>query len=394
MKKLQSSQPLAVSTTFRPLNTSLSIVALGGMGLQQFYRQTRGEWMPDHTKSPVIGSDGVQSDGALRLKADYSIADPDGMIDFNVFHPMVYWYIDGVQVTDIEDTADYYVADSILYVRKNFTHLKGASVYCECRFTDPRTGSPVAISASATLSAVLHADEQWSINLLCDRTRKHFPLSATTTIYSFEAEARRGSEDKTTAVKWFWDYSLDNGKTWLAINSNCYWYVDGKNSNVLRIDADYIENILVRVRISSVIGDSVTEPNLPNMATASLSWRWQKVIPQVFSYGGDRVFKETQSMTFGIFVHAAKRSDFTEAEKRKWLYCSWGIRKQGSTDAIQYVGCYDYEAEIKASMLFNTKGIRYIIDPGVCIRGTYDAIADSTGNLLADSAGNVMCVRC
>ena len=45
--------------------------------------------MPDHTKSPVIGSDGVQSDGALRLKADYSIIDPDGMIDFNVFSPVV-----------------------------------------------------------------------------------------------------------------------------------------------------------------------------------------------------------------------------------------------------------------------------------------------------------------
>lgn len=88
MKKLQNSQPLAVSTTFRPLNTSLSIVALGGMGLQQFYRQTRGEWMPDHTKNPVIDSEGVQSDGALRLKADYSIADPDGMIDFNVFSPV------------------------------------------------------------------------------------------------------------------------------------------------------------------------------------------------------------------------------------------------------------------------------------------------------------------
>ena len=147
--------------------------------------------MPDHTKSPVIGSDGVQSDGALRLKADYSIIDPDGMIDFNVFHPMVYWYIDGVQVTDIEETADYYVADSILYVRKNFTHLKGASVYCECRFTDPRTGSPVVISASATLSAVLHADEQWSINLLCANIFLSRPLPIFTPSRQRHAEVVR-----------------------------------------------------------------------------------------------------------------------------------------------------------------------------------------------------------
>ena len=69
MKKLQNSQPLAVSTTFRPLNTSLHIVALGGMSMQQFYRQTQGTWMPDHSKAPVINAEGIQTDGALRLKA-------------------------------------------------------------------------------------------------------------------------------------------------------------------------------------------------------------------------------------------------------------------------------------------------------------------------------------
>lgn len=391
MKKLQNSQPLAVSTTFRPLNTSLHIVALGGMSMQQFYRQTQGTWMPDHSKASVINAEGIQTDGALRLKAQYNINDPDDVIDFNVFRPQVYWFVDGNQVTDIEDTKDYYVADDILYVRKNYTHKQGAMVYCELRFTDTRTGIPQVISSTTSLSAVLQADESWAVNILCDRTMKHYPLNARSTIYSFEAEAKRGNEDKSASVKWFWDYSLDNGKTWKAIDTNCYWYVDGVNTRTLRIDADYIDNIMVRARISS--DTSLSAPNMPNAATASLAWRWPKIVPAVFCYGGNRVFKDTQSMTFGIIVHVAKRSDMSEADKRAWLYCNWNIRKQGSADAAKSVGEYGYEATVKAIDLYSMSGVKYIVDPGVMIRGTYDAIANSSGEVLANSSGNIFCVR-
>ena len=148
---------------------------------------------------------------------------------------------------------------------------------------------------------------------------------------------------------------------------------------------------MVRARISS--DTTLSAPNMPNAATASLAWRWPKIVPSVFCYGGNRVFKDTQSMTFGIIVHVAKRSDMSEADKRAWLYCNWNIRKQGSAEAAKSVGEYGYEATVKAIDLYSMSGVKYIVDPGVMIRGTYDAIANSSGEVLANSSGNIFCVR-
>lgn len=302
MKHLNNSQPLAVSTVVRPLNASVHITPLGGLSALQFYHQSLNTWMPDHTKAAVYDSDGSQTDGVLRLKADWDIVDPDDQINTSNISPQVFWYVDGTQITATDTTGDYYVSDNILYVRKNYTHLKGGVVDCEVRFTDTRTSTPVVLSDTLSLTAILQSDEQWSLNILSDRTRKHYPLSAAATTYSFEAEARYGATDKTSSVAWFWDYSLDNGKTWKTDMTSQLWYVSGVNASTLIVDMDFIESLMVRCRIGQASGTSTAQPDVPNEATASIAWRWPKIVPTVFCYGGDRVFPETISMTFGLIV--------------------------------------------------------------------------------------------
>ncbi len=411
MKQLQNSQPFAVSTTFRPLNTAMKIVVLGGMSVMQFYRQATQEWMPDHTKVPVIDAGGAQSDGYLRLQAQYTIDNPEGGLSVATIVPQIYWYVDDTQIVSTDTTADYFIADNVLCVRKNFTHLNGVTVYCEVRFTDTRTSSPQVLSDTLSLSAVLQGDEQWAINILCDRTRKHHPLFAASTIYSFEAEARFGSVDKTADVAWFWDYSTDNGATWNTIygagdydegtmteldfysNKFCPWYVSGKNASTLSVDADYIEQLMVRCRIATEDLATATAPNLPNLATASLAWRWPHLQPVTFSYGGNKVFTETQFMTFGLIVHIAKHNDMTSDQQRHWLIPNWVIRKQGSLDTATRLSAGGLEVTIPAYELFNTSGIKYIIDPQLSIRGTYDLLADPEGEIFQLSTGDTMAIR-
>ena len=393
MKQLQNSQPFAVSTTFRPLNTAMKIVILGGMSSLQFYRQTTQEWLPDHSIAPVIDAHGQQTDGALRLQAEYTIYDVDKNLDVESIVPQIYWYINDTQVTTTDATADYYLVGDLLYVRKNFTHQNGVKVYCECRFVDTRTSSPQIMSDTLSLSAVLQADEQWSINILCDRTRKHFPLSAATTIYTFEAEARLGGVDKTAQVAWFWDYSLNNGSTWLTIGDDCLWYVNGKNSATLAVDMDFIEDLLVRCRIGVTNGTSTAAPDIHNEATASIAWRFPKILPTVFSYGGNRVFPETAWMTFGMMVHVAKHNDMTPEQKRHWLMPNWGIRQQGSTDNPEMLGEYGLEVTVPGYRLFNTLGVKYLVDPYVSLRTVYDVLADEDGELIQLSDGNTIAIR-
>ncbi|MCR5505089.1 MAG: hypothetical protein K6E94_06050 [Elusimicrobiaceae bacterium] len=393
MKRLNNSQPLAVTTTYRPLNTAMHIEVLGGLSAVQFYRQTVQQWIPDHSVVPVIDQHGTQTDGALRLKAVYSIIDPDNNLNTDTLVPQIFWYVNGVQVTSTDSTQDYYIAGNILYVRKNFTHQLGANIYCECRFTDTRTSSPFVLSDTLPLSAILQADEQWSINILCDRTRKHFPLHAATTIYTFEAEARQGSADKTDAVAWFWDYSVDNGVNWLTINNDCLWYVSGKNTATLSIDADFIDNLMVRCRIGIADGTSTAAPDLPNEATACIAWRYPKVIPTVFSYGGDRVFAENSFMTFGLIVHVAKHDDMTLEQKRHWLMCDWAVRRQGSNDDPVPLGAYGLEVVVPRQYIYDNAGTKFIVDPRCSIRGPYDILADPSGEVFQSASGHELAVR-
>ncbi len=391
MKRISNSQPLAVATQFRPLSTSIFIEVLGGLSTVQFYRQTVQEWVPDHSIAPVLNDDGAQIDGVLRLKANYSIIDPDGLVDVESLKPQVFWFVNGSQITTTDESSDYYIANDILYVRKNFTHQTGATVYCECRFTDTRTASPLVLSDTLLLSAVLQANEQWSLSLLCDKTRKHFPINAATTLYQFEADVKLGSYSKNSEVAWFWDYSVDNGVTWKEIDENCLWYVSGLSSSILTIDMDLIDDITVRVRIAT--STTATAPDLPNIATASCVWRYPILQPVVFSYGGNKVFVETTDMTFSVICHVAKHNDMTEAQKREWLMFNWCIRTQGLTSGLTLLKEYDLECVVPGTRLFSKSSQKFIVDPQLSLRGVYDAMADHDGNIIQTSAGDIITYR-
>jgi len=392
MKKLNNSQPLAVAVQYSPLNTSMHIKVEGGLSTFQFYRQQLAQWSPDHTAEIEVNANGSQVNGPIRLSPSWSIIDPDGILDGDSLIPQVYWFVNGLLVTSTDPTEDYYLSGMVLYVRKNYTHKDGASVSCECRFTDTRDNSTFVLSDTKVLSAVLQADEQWMVNILCDRTRKHFPLTAAITLYSFEAEAKLGSIEKTADVAWFWDYSLNNGSTWLSITTDEAWYVSGKNAPTITIDADFIDQITLRARIA--VDTSAAAPDRPNEATASLAWRVPSLRPTVYCLGGDKVLPGTEKMTFGLHVHIPKHNDMTVAMQREWLLCDWALRKQGLQAAPIRLSESDVEVTVQADQIRNTAGVKYIADPQCSMRGVFDFIRTSTGNCIQTSNGNFIMARC
>lgn len=391
MKRIYNSQPLSVTTIYRPLTTSLKIMAMGSLPTTQFYYQTAQEWFPDHAKQPVYADNGVQEDGILRLKANYFLQDEDDLIDTKSIIPQIFWYVDDTQITFTDSSKDYYIVGSDLYIKKNFTHLDGVNVRCDVMFTDPRTSTPIVLSDTLVLNAVLKAKDAWQITLLCDRTRKHFPITSEQTIYDFEAEVREGAILRNDDVAWFWDYSLDNGKTYNAITSDCLWYVSGLGTPKLTIDMDYIESVLVRCRIGST--KSAKTPDLPNEATVSMAWRWPALKPEVFCYGGNRIFAENASMRFGFFVHVPKHDDMTEAQKRHWLVTNWIVRRQGSTTNVVDLNKHGLEVDIAQRFLMNNALGKFIPDPQIGLRGVYDVVAFHDGEIIQLSGGDTFAIR-
>lgn len=391
MRKLNNSQPLSVTTIYRPLTTSLKIVSLGELPTTQFYYQSAREWFPDHTKNPVYDENGLQQDGILRLKADYFLQDEDDLLDTSTITPQIYWFVNGQQINNPDTSKDYYNVGNDLYVKKNLTHLEAATIRCDVEFTDPRNSQRIVLSDTLVLNAVLKAKDAWQINLLCDRTRKHYPITSTQTVYDFEAEVREGAILRNNEVSWFWDYSLDNGKTFKTINSDCLWYVRGLKTNKLTVDMDYIESLMVRCRIGST--KTKTAPDMPNEATVSMAWRWPALKPEVFSYGGNRIFAENASMRFGFFVHVPKHSDMTEAQKQHWLTTSWVVRRQGSTAAPVVLNEHGMEVEIAQRFLTNNALGKFIPDPQIGVRGVYDVVAFHDGQLIELSNGQTFAIR-
>ena len=391
MRKLNNSKPLAVTTIYRPLTTSLKIMPLGNLPTTQFYYQSALEWFPDHTKTPTFDENGVQEDGTLRLNARYFLQDEDDLIDTDSITPQIFWYVNGQQITVTASNQDYYIVGSDLYVKKNLTHLEGVTIRCEAQFTDPRNSQPIVLSDTLVLNAVLRAKDAWQINLLCDRTRKHYPITSEQTIYDFEAEVREGAILRNSEVSWFWDYSLDNGKNFSNITSDCLWYVGGLGTNKLTIDMDFIENIMVRLRVGST--KTAVSPDLPNEATASMAWRYPQLKPEVFSYGGNRIFAENTSMRFGFFVHVPKHDDMTEAQKNHWLLTNWVVRKQGSNEAPVSLNEHGMEVDIAQRFLTNHALGKFIPDPQIGLRGVYDVVAYNDGELIELSNGHTFAIR-
>lgn len=391
MRKLNNSQPLAVTTIYRPLTTLLKIVALGNLPTTQFYYQAAMEWLPDHTKQPTFDENGVQKDGILRLNAQYFLQDEDDLIDTASIAPQIFWYVNDSQITVTNSSNDYYIVGADLYVRKNLTHLDGVTIRCDASFTDPRNSQPIVMSDTLVLNSVLRAKDAWQINLLCDRTRKHYPITMEQTVYEFEAEVREGAILRNNDVAWFWDYSIDNGKTFKTIDTGCLWYVSGLHTHKLTIDIDYIENIMLRCRVGS--NKDKTSPDLPNEATASMLWRWPSLKTEVFSYGGNRIFAENTSMRFGFFVHIPKHNDMTDAQKQHWLTTNWEVRKQGSTAQPVNLNEHGMEVDIAQRFLTNNALGKFIADPNIGLRGVYDAVAYSDGELIELSNGDTFAIR-
>jgi hypothetical protein len=83
----------------------------------------------------------------------------------------------------------------------------------------------------------------------------------------------------------------------------------------------------------------------------------------------------------------------TAEQKRHWLMPNWGIRQQGSTNPPEMLGEYGMEVTVPGNKLFNTLGVKYLVDPFVSLRTVYDVLADEDGELIQLSDGNTIAIR-
>lgn len=394
MKRLNNSRPLSVAVLYAPLSTSCHIVALNGMPTMQAYRGTT--FVPDHTAAVAYDAvTGQQVNGALRLRAEWSMVDPDGLLMASDVAPTVRWTVGGVAVTTTDTTQDYYIDGVDLVVRKNIVVTDVVDVDVEVTITDPRNGAVYKTLAHQSLASSLQEDMPWRLYIIAPRVTRHAPLTAGSTSYQFSAKAMHGDTDATasTDILWEWTWSEDGGVTWRAIGDEekATWCAGGENTSTLNVDADFTERITVRVRIK----DSATGVWKAAEATATLAWRWPDITATAFSPNGDKLLAKTTEVQMKLLAHNKRHGELTDTQIDEWLVCSWEMRRQGvQPTASSPAVSLGYGATTRVSAAdIRAQNAKVIIAPKVSMRGAYALLQDSAGNYLQTSTGDYIAAR-
>jgi len=370
MKKIiNSSRPVVVTTTRTPLNGSLTIDA-GGASLSQVYDAIYGTWAPvDRRQTPLV------------LTPVVSVVDPDTgqQVPLSKLQQVEYkWYVGNstTPVTSRTPSDDYHqqtdddtatgVPTGALVVRHNVSPADHYAVPILCEFScvDSGRGERYTLTAAVLLSSENKVQDMLTVALENANVFTFNPITEDSSLKTFKAVAYTGSDPVPTgSVKYFW-YVNDV----LADTKACY--VSGQHTDTLVLDAQYADKVQVKVRIATVPDGaspaSVTVPNHPAKAEATLLWQWpdMKAIP--YSQSGEAIKLQSDTMKFGAIVQAYGK-DITTAKRNKYVKLRWYTQPTDTmTKKDQGVG---YEKTIQGSDLFRTGGRKVNVQCDVFLLG-------------------------
>ena len=404
MAKKLNSRPLTVTTLFSPLSVMMGIESLYatiGNGLEQYYYEETGTYMPDRTLSPTM------------LRPVVKATESDLWTEVTPTIQNVSWYIidntnpNGVLVTvnNEQATADtpYYVYDDgRLAIRRNISPTGDQiSAKCVVTWSDPRNGE--SHTDSKTVALVTHKAAEGLYKVVIDQKTHYWnPLSGTSSLKTITARAMQGETDVTAKAKFFW-YHRWNGTLKLIDNSGsnvadmesyCAAYVSGQGTATLTVDADRIKSVLLGDNTESVqeafvcmigiIGDGqtaadVTSPLPYTMAQATVEWTYPPTEGYAYSPEGRVVKPDFSHMDFLVKYQAAK-TDIDDDIINEHVRTSW--RKKNTKQATVTSLGTSPNIRLTKDDLYNSDGSSTQVTPEGEILTPYRIIKDGSGSVM------------
>ena len=372
-------RPVVVTTIRLPLTGSLFISGDGG-SLTQVYDTVNNIYEPEDRR--VF---------PLRLIPVSSITDPDTgqVVPITSFTQVDYkWYVNNTLIVSKVTSDDYYLETDVsgkitgnLVVRHNVGPEDNfaVTVLCEIQCTDNLRMDVYTFDAAVMLTTEEKAQEMLNIQLCNPAKITYNPISENISTKTFKAKVYNGSQPVAPErIKFFW-YVDDV----LAGNETMLGYVSGQYTDTLTLDAEYLDNVLVTVRIAT--GTTANAPDYPAKAECTLIWNWPRMQAIPYSMSGQTIRRVTDRKKFGSIIQAYSK-DISQ-EKRE-AYCRVNYLSQPTSTMEKKDHGWGDGVEIPGSDLMQAGGGNVNIDADLYILGTLKQVVDDeTGNIIIDDNG-------
>jgi len=341
--------PPVVMTTRRSPLTGALFVSGGGASLSQVYNALTNKYEPeDRQETPLV------------LTPVLTLTDPEtkAVVPLSQMSAIdVKWYLGNSDTPVISRvaSADYYltrkdgmVIDS-LAVRHNVgpTDNYSVTIRCEVEATDNSRNEKYRFQALTMLTSENKAQNIISVQLKNPSLVGYDPIRDDSSLRQFKAVAYKGAEVMAPeSVKFFW--YLDGE---LLSDSVTLGYVSGQYTDTLTLDAEYIDNALVEVRLS--IDTTLSVPNHPARAQSTLMWKWPALKALPYSMSGEAIRSAGEMKRFGCIVQANGK-DVPQEKVERYFRMNWFT--QPSDTMVRKEQGWGPEIIVPGSDLFSRTG--------------------------------------
>lgn len=368
-RRLNTSQPVVISTQLQPLDIHFDVVADGQ--LEQWYYDNTQTWSPNRRITP------------LTLTPTISAVDTETATSYTPNFYLVKWYAleysvqNGWVETQIVNTTDgdvdYVIVGNTLKVKKNVSYDCPVQIRCVATYIDPRDVSRVGDTEKIT---TLNCSKDANVNIptidiLCETSQSFNPLTMDSSLYTFNAVGYLSGNDVTQNLYFVWKAIVNDTEVLIETTP---FYVSGQGTNTLVVDAMFEENI--NVVLQSKASQSSQTLYLQKVYR-SIVWRIPDIDSMVVSRNGQAYRENISSMTFSTIVNVKGRT-LSEEKKRANLTFNWKTRL--STSSTEVDKGWGEELTLPNSELQTNNGTM-LVYPIVYVKWTMEVVTHNGENV-------------
>jgi len=410
MKKIiNPAPPAAVVKTKSPLNVMLSIGIVDDGTLTQSMDSTRNIWQPD--RDPVSAGAGAKP---LILVPQLSVGDAStGQV--KTVNAVFTWYIDNVSAAwdsskeegkvqeygGADTSKKYYYetrdgssdsskATGRFVVRKNVHHEHSKKVILVASFTDENASQTYEERAEMVLSSENRPDDFYDVKIQCPNMMRYYPLTnetdmaGNTSLATFTAVARKGRQNVSSAVKFFWflnDAAIDASTLCYQAAAQPAGKGIGKDTIVLNMD--FVDDAKLTVKIGESL--NAATPLDYTSDNVALMWEFPRLELLPHTKGSKRIMDSDKKKGFGSILHSAGEN-VDAARRAEYIRQQWWTRASDVT--AKTMRGWGEEIDIDASELRKPGNVDVDVNADPYLLGPYEVLTDDEGNDLEDDSGS------
>lgn len=229
---------------YQPLSATFQMQELGGSSQQKF-EATTGRWKPNRILTPCL------------LQPQLLIQDPEGILpsgDYTGDLVNVAWtaksLLNSVE-TNLTPGTDYVLdnATKSLTLMYNVAVDEVVTITFYAQYVDPRRADTNALTFKWSTQVTTEAEADYKVTLDTGQWNSKILISPFKNWgrFAIPVQLKDGDDaiaDNRCAYQWQWW----TGTEWSQDFSTRFWYVSGATSKQIQLDADYIQDITLRVK--------------------------------------------------------------------------------------------------------------------------------------------------